>query len=354
MKIEIIGGGIIGSSIAYHLSQHPGVEITVFEKDTSYQLASFARSCGGIRNQFSCETNIRMGLHGSDFIRNETSVSFTGNGYLMLFGEHQSDDHDSSIELQKQCGSSVVSMDPAQLVKQFPWINTDDIYRGVWTSDGTEGWIDPYELHTWYRTGAKDNGVQFVKCDGVTAITTDVDEIVLAAGCWTSEVAKAFGIDVPGAGHKHTVFNILTEHPVISDMPLIADLITGAYIRPEGKGYITGHDGNGQWNADDLDPNWDHWEQHWMDLYHRSPDLFEAIKTEGAWAGWYDTSLIDDNAIIDTVGNYHVATGFTGRGLMQSPAVGLVISERILGLSPSFDIASFALDRIPNNEKYVI
>jgi len=75
---------------------------------------------------------------------------------------------------------------------------------------------------------------------------------------------------------------------------------------------------------------------------------------ESAWAGYYDTSTIDNNAIIDNVDNIYIATGFTGRGLMHSPAVGLTLSEMISNKRLTFNIESYKLQRIPNIEKYVI
>jgi len=96
------------------------------------------------------------------------------------------------------------------------------------------------------------------------------------------------------------------------------------------------------------------WEQTWQFLYHRSPELFSEVKTSGAWAGYYDSSLIDDNAIIDHVDNVYFATGFTGRGLMHSPAVGLSLSEMILKKPTTFDLRGYQLNRTPQVEKYVI
>ena len=354
MKIQIIGGGIIGASTAYHLSLVKGLDITLFEKDLVYTNASFARSCGGFRHQFSCESNIRMGMYGLDFIKKH-GINFTANGYLMVFGEEQKDDHDQSFDLQKRCGSNAISAEPHELLTLFPWLNVDDVYRAVYTQDGSEGWLDPYELQTWYMKKAKENGIKVIEGDGLKLVDVDSsDAVVITSGCWTSDVAKNFGIDIPGKGHKHTVINFKTTHEHIPSMPLIADLITGAYVRPEGPGYISGHDGNGQWDSEDLEPNWEHWETHWADLYQRSSVVFEAIKPVSAWAGYYDTSLIDSNAIVDSVDKYHFATGFTGRGLMQSPAIGLALSQQILGEKSSFDMSDFLLNRTPNKEKYVI
>jgi len=100
---------------------------------------------------------------------------------------------------------------------------------------------------------AKKLGVKFVWEDGIQQ--HDCDAIVIAAGCWSGEVAKNWNIDIPVKGQKHTVYNILTEVKHIPTMPLVADLTTGVYWRPEGEGYIVGYDGNSQWDSDNLEPN---------------------------------------------------------------------------------------------------
>ena len=233
----------------------------------------------------------------------------------------------------------------------YPEINVDDLYRGCITVDGSEGWLDPVTLHKWYR----DNiDCKIVYEDGRVYNHDDADAVVITAGCWSYKVGKRFGLEIPVIPHKHTVFNVTTEKPVISNLPLVADLVTGVYFRPEGQGYIVGYDGNGDMNGKDLEPDFNSWDDVWMHLYHRFPDIFDKAKMTGAWAGYYDASTIDNNAIIDNRDKYYFATGFTGRGLMHSPAVGLTLSEMVMNKPLTFDISSYRLGRKPNVEKYVI
>ena len=353
MTIRIIGGGIIGLSTAYHLSKE-GDEIVVSEIDKAYEKASFARSCGGMRSQFSTPTNILMSRYSIDFVKNQTDVTFTPNGYLMLFDHDRQQDHDHSLALQQRLGATTTSMQPEVLAREFPFLSTDDLYRGCITRDGSEGWIDPNALHQWYRSQCRAAGVQFQYSDFRKASFTPPDTIIITAGFWTREVAQHFNIEVPVRGEKHTVFRVQTSKPVIADLPLVADLASGVYLRPEGDGYIVGYDGNNEGEADDLEPYWPSWDTVWEKLYGRFPDIFAEAKMVGAWAGHYDSSTIDHNAIIDCRDGVYFATGFTGRGLMHSPAVGLSVSELVLGRVPSFDLSGYRLDRQAQPEKYVI
>ena len=349
-KIHIIGGGIIGMSTAYHLVMQ-GADVTVFEKDRAYQESSFARSCGGFRAQYFTPTNVEMSRYSIDFVKSYTDVEFTGNGYLMLFGTHQREDHDYSYNMQREMGAKTIKMNNRMLEITHSYINTDDVYSGCITTDGSEGWLDPITLHKWYRD---NTNCKIVYEDGTKADHSEADAVVITAGCWSYKVGKSFGLEIPVRPHKHTVFNVSTAKPVYKDMPLVADLITGIYLRPEGEGYIVGYDGNGTYDSKDLEPDWNSWEEVWGHLYHRFPDIFDEAKMTGAWAGYYDASTIDNNAVIDVRDKYYFATGFTGRGLMHSPAVGLTLSQMVLDKPLTFNIDSYRLKRNPQVEKYVI
>lgn len=353
MKVNIIGGGIIGNSVAYQLSLIPDIKVTVYERDKMYKESSFARSCGGFRSQYFTKTNIEMSQYSVKFVKEKTSVEFTGNGYLMLFNNDQRTDHDASFRLQTSLGASTKTISPREIEDLFPMF-AGDLYRGCITLDGSEGWIDPVALHSWFKNNAQKNGVEYIYENGIAVDHSDADRVVITSGCWTKEVGEHFGINIPVVPHKHTVFNVATEKAVIKNLPLVADLTTGIYLRPEGNGYIVGYDGNGDLLSRDLEPDYNSWDRVWELLYHRFPSIFDAARMTGAWAGYYDRSTIDNNAIIDKHDKFVFATGFTGRGLMHSPAVGLVISELVTGKKTSFDISSYKLNRIPDLEKYVI
>ena len=350
MKVNVIGGGIIGVSTAYHLAK-AGCDVTVIERDRAYQESSFARSCGGFRAQYFTKTNIQMSNYSIDFVKNNTNVEFTPNGYLMLFNPDQRSDCDYSHQLQVANNAKTVSLTPAEVSSMFDYIYTDDLYRGCITVDGSEGWADPTTLHKWYRDNTECTTVYQ---DGRDYDHSDADAVVIASGCWSYKVGKNFGLEIPVRPHKHTVFHVNTAKPVYKDMPLIADLTTGVYLRPEGQGYIVGYDGNGDFNSNDLEPDYNSWDEVWEHLYHRFPEVFDEAKMTGAWAGYYDASTIDNNAIIDQRDKYYFATGFTGRGLMHSPAVGLTLSEMVLNKPLTFDISAYRLGRNPDMEKYVI
>ena len=139
-------------------------------------------------------------------------------------------------------------------------------------------------------------------------------------------------------------------------MPLTGDLTTGVYWRPEGNEYLAGSPIS-KWDCDDLEPEWNDFEELvWPSLAKRIP-AFEELKLTGGWAGYYDTNKLDNNAIVGkhpAYDNVYLATGFTGRGLMQSPGIGRGLTELITtGSYQSIDLNCFGVDRILKNKERI-
>ena len=138
------------------------------------------------------------------------------------------------------------------------------------------------------------------------------------------------------------------------DMPLVADYTTGVYWRPEGHGYIVGSP-NGRFDQEDLEPDWNDFDEDvWIPMAMRAP-MFEQLKMENAWAGYYDTNVLDNNAVVGKhpkMDNVYLASGFTGRGLMQSPGIGRGLMELVTtGEYQSIDLSCFDPARVLNKEK---
>ena len=200
-----------------------------------------------------------------------------------------------------------------------------------------------------YADLIKTGKVKFIKQDVKSLDEVNSDIIIVTTGCWTKELLP----DIPIEPQKHTVFNIKcpTHMP---DMPLTADFTTNIYWRPEGHGYIVGSP-NGRFNQDDLEPDWNDFESEvWPAMAMRAP-MFEELKLENAWAGYYDTNVLDNNAVVGKhpkMDNVYLASGFTGRGLMEAPGIGRGLMELITtGKYQSIDLTCFDPCRVLNKEK---
>ena len=420
----IIGGGVMGCSVAYWLAQriYKGHKIAVIERDPTYRYCSTTLSCGGIRQQFSLPENVQMSLYGADFLRNANrllhihgvdmpDINFQPHGYLFLASEDGVETMEENHNMQIQCGAKVELMTPRRLQRKFPWLNLDGIALGSYGYEN-EGWFDPWALLSALRLKAIELGVDFVHGD-VINVAHEINEekawkeeewtkeaeaddeykrlenraievhvhlpdgdifpitssvFVIAAGPQSGHIANMFGIGkgpglltvpLPVEPRKRYVYNFHAPKGPGLATPLVIDS-TGLYFRREGHGqtFIGGMSPpttEMEPSVANMDVDYDYFDQQcWPILAHRVK-AFEDLKVKSAWAGYYDYNTWDQNAI---VGNHPLhsnvlfATGFSGHGIQQAPAIGRAISELILDNEfTNIDLTRFFFDRILNDVK---
>ena len=355
----VIGGGIIGAATAYFLSKE-GRKVKVIEKDPTYKRASFPLSLGGFRRQFFQKENILLGKFAKEFIfkipellktekNPNPTASMVPNGYLLMFGPEQAEEQYRALENHKACEAGTKNIKGTELSKIFPYINNEGIETATYTDNKIEGWIDPFMFHSALKSKASELGAEFVKGHIKSISEIEAKVIISAAGCWTKELLD----DIPVVPQKHTVFRVkCPKH--YPEMPLTGDLTTGVYWRPEGKEYIAGSP-NSVFGAEDLEPAWNDFEELvWPALAKRIP-VFEELKLTGGWAGYYDCNKLDNNAIVGKHPKYenvYMASGFTGRGLMQAPGIGRALTELITtGSYQTIDLSCFAIERVLGKNK---
>ena len=374
--VIIVGGGVIGSAVAYFLAVNPDFDgqVLVIERDPTYQNGSTARSAGGVRQQFSTPENILMSQFAVEFLADigevlsvdgeNADIAFTQNGYLILASADGRATLEANVATQNGLGAKTRLLQIDELSTRFPWLNTDGLAMGS-LGHINEGWIDPYALLQAFRKKARSLGVTYVNDDVVDVIRdgqniTGVrlasgDDLscgwlVNAAGPYASVIAEAAGITIPVRPRKRFIY-VFDCHDAPQGCPLTNDPM-GIYFRPEGQFFICGKSPDQSDDPDclDLDVDYNFFDEViWPDLAHRIP-AFEAIKVVNAWAGHYAYNTLDQNAIIGMhpdVTNLVFANGFSGHGLQQSPAVGRAVSELIsTGGFVSLDLSRFGFDRI--------
>lgn len=378
--VVIVGGGVIGSAIAYFLKATSAFagSITVIEKDPSYEFGSTARSWGGVRQQFSTPENIQMSQYTQEFLGQisrllgvddtPVDVSYHEQGYLFLAEDRHIPRLFSNNAIQRSLGVNVGLLDADDLARGFPWMNVVDLAGGSLGLSG-EGWLDAYSLNQAFRKKSISIGVSYLgreavgfESDGnrVSAVLLDdgtrlgAGHVVNAAGPAAAMVARWAGIDLPVRPRKRFAysFSCRTE---ITGCPLVIDP-SGVHFRPEGRQFLAGcsPDPNNDPDCTDFEVDYGWFEEHiWPILAHRVP-AFEAIKLENAWAGHYAYNTLDQNAILGphpVVTNFYFANGFSGHGLQQSPAVGRAIAELItFGEFRSLDLKRFSFARLMTGE----
>jgi FAD-dependent oxidoreductase domain-containing protein 1 len=374
--VVIVGGGVIGSSIAYFLAASTdfGGSVLVVERDPTYAGCSTALSAGSIRQQFSTPENIDISKFGAAFLKSigeylevdgeAPEIAFHERGYLFLAGDAGRPvlEHNHAIQRARDC--AVVLLTADELAARFPWLNLDGIAAGS-LGLADEGWFDPYGLLQGFRRKARALGAEYV-ADEVTDLTVDdgrvasvrlakageiaCGSVVNAAGPRAADVAAMAGLELPVRPRKRCVF-VFDCKAELQDHPLLINN-DGVYVRPEGPSFICGVSPPADRDPDCLDYEVDYGlfeEIVWPSLAHRVP-AYEAIKPGPAWAGHYAYNTFDQNAILGPhpeVANFHFANGFSGHGLQQSPAVGRATMERIVyGAYRSLDLSRLDYTRI--------
>jgi FAD-dependent oxidoreductase domain-containing protein 1 len=374
--IIIIGGGVIGSSIAYNLLNdgYTG-KILIFQKDKIYEFASTPRSAGGIRQLYTTDINIQLSRFSLQVFKNfpktmalngeEAEIDFKQRGYLFLATEKMLQRFESHLELQHKYGVPSQLLQKNELLGIIPELNVDDLEGGLFCPE--DGYLDPYSVMQGYIKCAKNLGAEYVYED-VDRLLTEQDQIngvrltdgreyyapivVNSAGAWAAILSEKAGMSVPVVCLPRQIFQFDIVKPLTNYLPLTIDP-TGVYFRHEKEKVITGY-------SDKTEPSFDfNWkrstfiEEIWPVIAHRIRN-FEHAKLERGWAGLYDFNIVDHNAILGQhpdMKGYYLAFGFSGHGLQQAPAVGKGLSELIrTGKYETLDLTPLRVERFAENQ----
>lgn len=406
--VLIIGGGGMGSAIAYYLKQKAqhGLNVVVLEKDPTYAQASTPLSVGGLRQQFSLPENIQMSLYGADFIRrskeilgDDVDLNFQPYGYLMLSTEEGAETLKQNSRLQNELGARNELLTAKRLKEKFPWLSTEGIALGCHGLE-KEGWFDPWALLCGLKRKAIQlgahyvkgeavgfefkqqremyvEGVEFGKYESVDRVLAklpngEVQEIkfalcVIAGGHHSGKIAEMarigtgkgmLSVPLPIEPRKRYVYVFECDEKkhigAQLNTPLVIDP-SNVYFRREGLSgcYIGGRSPESiekEPPIDNLDVDYEYFDTDvWPHLANRVPK-FEGIKVKSGWAGYYEYNRFDENGIIGLHPYYHnlyIASGFSGHGIQQCPAVGRAIAELIVdGGFLEIDLTRLGFDRI--------
>lgn len=377
--VVIIGGGIVGSCVAYFLaSLAPSTDIVVVEAESDYAHASTLRASGGCRVQFSAPENIAMSRFGIDFIRSfdarmstathEAHADWVEGGYLFIVPPAAIAGLEANVAIQRAHGCVVDVLSPRELAARYPSMHVDDLGVGALTPH--DGWCDPHGLLWGTRRKAVSLGVRYVEDRVVGADHDDVavrrlalasgatlsaDVVVNAAGAWSGEVAALMGMRLPVVPLRRYEHYFTPGTPMES-LPYVKDTARLAF-RSEGAGFSGGLVDSDGVRGFDFDVDHDYFERVvWPAVAHRFPPL-EAARCRRTWAGLYEQCELDGNPIIGPwtsgLANLYTAAGFSGHGMMHAPAAGRAIAEHIVhGRFESIDLARLGYARVAENVPY--
>jgi sarcosine oxidase subunit beta len=368
--IVIIGGGIIGSSIAYHLAKKEFGRIAVVERDQYLGNGATGKCAGGIRAQFSSEVNVRMSMLSEQMFETFTEdmgveVQFEQVGYLFLLTrESEVEAFKKQFALWRELGHPVEWLSADQVKDLAPCVMTADVIGATFSPK--DGIGDPHQFTQGFVSGARKLGVNFlletnavgIQTDGnkITGVKTSneiiaTERVVNATGPQAAKIAAWLGIELPVKPIRRQIVTTAPVDFIDERFPMVVDVTSGLYTHRESGGLLLGWaDPSTPAGFDEsVDPEYT--DAILMKGLERIPQLEEAqIKT--SWGGLYATTP-DHHAILGASEEYptfYQAVGFSGHGFMHAPAVGLVMAELINGESTSVDIGRLALERFAREQ----
>ena len=357
VETVIIGGGVVGSSVAYHLAERGMKDVVVLERETRQGTGSTGKATGGIRAQFETEINIRMSLYSIDFFRNwEFDSGYEPRGYLFFATTDEQFDYiKRNVEKQKELGVDGVEVVDREQIRQIvPGMHCDDIVGGSFGKH--DGFIDPIAVMNGFTAGAVRRGTSVrlgenirsinVEDGKVRSVVTDNAEIecrnvVLCAGAWAAELARTAGVDLPVEPMRRQIVWAKTKTELPQNLPMVIDLGSGFHFRPAKNSdteilfAYPDRDEQPSVNTE--------FEESFIDKVYerarcRAAFLYDTdVVREKCRAGLYENTP-DHHAILGgcDVDGLYFANGFSGHGVMHSPATGRALSEIILDGGSSF------------------
>ena len=389
--VVIIGSGIVGSSVAYHLTQQGCTNVLVLEREAHQGKGSTGKSMGGVRAQFSTSVNIQMSKYSIDFFSKFDEIvghpaDYRAHGYLFCATNEKHIAYlKANMQSQRELGvTNVEWISPEDIVSIVPQLRVDDILGGTFCP--TDGFVDQHSVMMGFMLKAREKGARLWLDTEVTdidlecapdvsgsALATEEPKaltsqrtprisglrtsrglistrvVVNAAGAWAARIAGMAGAELPVAPLRRQLVPTEPFDRLPQRFPMVIDMSTGFHFRREGKGILLA------WNDPNETPGFKtEFDETFVEkiLTHaasRVPVLAEAgVNPRRAWAGLYEMTP-DHHAVIGPAPNVeglYFVNGFSGHGVMHSPASGRLAADLILhGRSDLIDASQLSVER---------
>jgi sarcosine oxidase subunit beta len=370
-EVIIVGGGVVGASVAYHLAARGTGDVLVLDRGAREGCGSTGRATGGFRAQFGTRVNVELSLLSREKLmrfREETGVDpgFRQCGYLFVA---RSDEELAALvaaqSVQHECGLTEARPVGAEEVARLnPAINIEGVTGGVYCP--TDGFIRPLEILRGYAEAAERAGVRFergVEVEGfrkdargrvVSALTSrgelSARSFVNAAGAWAGEVGALAGVEVPVTPLRRQVAITGPCELLPEEMPMTIFVGDGFHLRVrDGRVLLLWPDEPRTRDPFDASVE-DDWVSEVLRRARERVPCLRGVEVErgACWAGLYEMSP-DRHALLGRargVENFYLANGSSGHGVMHSPALGQLLSEIILdGEATTIDVRALRPSR---------
>jgi sarcosine oxidase, subunit beta len=346
-EVVVVGGGALGASVAWHLRELGLTDVVLLERDTLGS-GSTRAAAGGIRTQFADELNVRIALRSLDEFERMDGIDLRQDGYLFLLDRAEDVERfQDALALQHRLGVPSRELSVPEALAIVPQLDPEGLLAATFCE--LDGYATPEAVVQWYarevdvRQGCAATAVH-VREGRVTAVeTTDgpiaTGTVVCCAGVWSADLAASAGVELPVSGEERWMFFTPEDGGLPERLPLTIDFSSGFYFHREGPGLAFG---GRERSAEALaEP-----------ATRRLPVLAE-LPIQSSWWGYYEVSP-DWNALVgelDEPSRFLYATGFSGHGFQQSPAVGEHLAELVVGQGPTLDLSAFSVERFARGEE---
>ena len=340
-EVVIVGGGAMGGSVAWHLRELGATDVVLLERD-SLASGSTSRSAGGIRTQFSDELNIRIALRSLDEFERMEGIDFHQHGYLFLLDRREDVLlFQGALALQHSLGVPSRELSVGEALDLVPQLEPAGLLAAAYCE--LDGYASPESVVQWYARGLdvrQGCEVTAIRVEGgrIAGVETSkgpiaCETVVCCAGAWSGEVAAMAGVELPVHGEKRWIWFSPEDGGLPERLPLTIDFSTSFYFHREGPGIVFGG------KEQTLEEVAEH-------AVRRLP-LIGEVPVQSSWWGYYEVSP-DWNALVGEASEpkgFFYATGFSGHGFQQAPAVGEHLAELITRRTPALDLSAFSVGR---------
>jgi sarcosine oxidase, subunit beta len=362
--VLVAGGGVMGTSIAFHLAE-AGVEVLLCER-AELGSGSTSKGAGGVRGMFSDELNVRIGVRSLEAWagfgeRPGAEVGFDPVGYLFLLSsDRQVREFERQVALQNRLGLPSRMVTPAQAAELSPLAGLEGVCAGAFCPSA--GLAVPDAAVQGYAAGARRHGARVLAGCEVTALRAGggtwtvqtgrgevtTATVVCAAGPWSGHLSALAGVDLPVTGELRRIAYTGALDGLPERVPMTIDFATGFYFHREGPGLLFG--------TNEVCETQDEWLERAVPVLERRAPLLLEAPIAGGWSGLYEMSP-DHNALIGEAAapsRFLYATGFSGHGFQQAPAVGEIVRDLYLRRQPFVDVGALAAGRPERRERNVV
>lgn len=369
-KAVVVGGGLIGLSIARALTQRGLTDVLVLER---HQLAGggTGKSSGIVRAHYGVPSIAAMAWRSLPvFEQLGDQVGFRQVGYTVIVGEENVEPLKANTAVHRSLGIDVDLIDSDQLARLWPMMEVGDVALASYEPRG--GFADATQLALHFGQMAREQGARIRQNTPVALIRTEGDKVtgveleggevvaadvvIVASGWWSAKLLAGLGIDFPIEAYRSELLIVDAGEP-LPNLPVVSDLVSLQYCRLEGAGqFLVGNSDHADFQKKFVDPdNYSNIageasvEKYAEKVMHRFPGFPNPSVTH-TYAGVYDVPP-DWNPVIAPVGGVDgliLCAGFAGHGFKISPAVGTLVADLVFegdSTDPDIPATDFRLER---------